>query len=172
MCIRDSLYAVRAKADRLNLDLQRRATPIEVLRVQGRSAQPRCRWAPGPRWPGGLTSCGATADSHNRADVMRHRVPDSVAYIDGADVEQGEVLYLTIFPHGQSVRLEGIGRLIWTVAAEGRDVVAEIAELVRQPRDAIATDVTRFLDDMLDRGLLTAADDEVLPRSTTPRRRV
>jgi hypothetical protein len=29
------LYAVRMKADRLELDLQRRATPIEVLRVQG-----------------------------------------------------------------------------------------------------------------------------------------
>ena len=87
-------------------------------------------------------------------------MPDSVAYIAGVDLEQGEVLYLTLLPHGQSVRLEGIGRLIWTVAAEGWDVVAEIAELVEQPKDAIATDVTRFLGDILDRGLLTAADNE------------
>jgi Coenzyme PQQ synthesis protein D (PqqD) len=92
---------------------------------------------------------------------MRYRVPDHVAYIDGTGLEQGEVLYLTLLPHGQSVSLEGIGRLIWTVAADGCDVVAEIAELVGQPQDAIATDVTRFLGDMLDRGLLTAADDEV-----------
>jgi hypothetical protein len=86
---------------------------------------------------------------------MRYRVPDSVAYIGGADLEQGEVLYLTLLPQGQTVRLDAIGRRIWTVASEGRDVVAEIAELVGQPPEAIQADVTSFVRDLVDRGLLT-----------------
>jgi len=86
---------------------------------------------------------------------MRYRVPENVAYIDGADMELGDVLLLTLLPHGQSVRLEGIGRQVWTTAADGSDVVAGIAKMVGQPPDAIASDVAAFLADLVDRGLLT-----------------
>ena len=86
---------------------------------------------------------------------MRYRVPDNIAYIDGADTESGDVLVLTLLPHGQSVRLEAIGRLLWTMAAEGSDVVAEIAKMVEKPPDAVAGDVAAFLGDLVDRGLLT-----------------
>ena len=86
---------------------------------------------------------------------MRYRVPETVAYIDGPDMELGDVLLLTVLPHGRSVRLEGIGRQIWTMAAEGRDVMAEIPKMVEQPLDIAAEDVAVFLRDLVDRGLLT-----------------
>ena len=86
---------------------------------------------------------------------MRYRVPDNVAYIDGADLEAGNVLLLTLLPDGQSVRLEGIGRQIWAMAAEGSDVVAEIAKMVGQQPDTISGDVAAFLADLVGRGLLT-----------------
>lgn len=86
---------------------------------------------------------------------MRYRVSDNVAYVDGADLESGDVLLLTLLPHGRSVRLEGIGRQIWAMAAEGSDVVAEIAKMVGQQPDIIAGDVAAFLADLVERGLLT-----------------
>ena len=86
---------------------------------------------------------------------MRYRVPETVAYIDGPDVELGDVLFLTLLPHGRSVRLEGIGRQIWTMAAEGSDVMAEIGKMVEQPPDISAVDVAVFLRVLVDRGLLT-----------------
>lgn len=86
---------------------------------------------------------------------MRYRVPDNLAYIDGAEMESGDVLVLTLLPQGQSVCLEGIGRQLWTMAAEGGDVVAEIAKIVGQPPDDVAGDVTAFLRVLVDRGLLT-----------------
>ena len=89
---------------------------------------------------------------------MRYRVPDNIAYIDGADTESGDVLVLTLLPHGQSVRLEAIGRLLWTMAAEGSDVVAEIAKMVGQQPDTIAGDVAAFLVDLGERGRLTDLD--------------
>lgn len=86
---------------------------------------------------------------------MRYRVPATVAYIDGPDMELGDVLLLTVLPHGRSVRLEGIGRQIWTMAADGRDVMAEIAIIVEQSPDIAAGDVAVFLRVLVDRGLLT-----------------
>ncbi len=85
---------------------------------------------------------------------MRYCVPANVAYIDGAEVDLGQVLYLTILPYGQSVCLEGIGRLIWTQAASGDDPVTGIASLVGKPVDSIEQDVADFLEDLLRRGLL------------------
>ena len=86
---------------------------------------------------------------------MTYSVPDNVAYVDGSDLAQGEVLYITLLPLGQTVRLEGVGRLIWIIASEGRDVVAEIATLVGEPLDAISVDVSTFLADLVRRQLLT-----------------
>lgn len=85
---------------------------------------------------------------------MRYGVPDTIAYIDGAEMEQGEVLFLTRLPHGRTVRLESLGRRIWITAAEGGDAVAMIAELVGQPRERFEADVTSFLEDLVHRGLL------------------
>jgi len=86
---------------------------------------------------------------------MTFRVPDNVAYIDGSDLGQGEVLYLTLLPHGRTVRLEGVGRQIWMIAAEGGSVAAEISELVGQPLEIVAGGVTSFLGELVYRRLLT-----------------
>lgn len=86
---------------------------------------------------------------------MTYRVPENVAFVDGSDMAQGDVLFLTLLPYGRTVRLEGVGRIIWIIAAEGRDVATEVAELVGQPLEAISDEISSFLGDLLDRRLLT-----------------
>lgn len=87
-------------------------------------------------------------------------MPTNIAYIDGADMDQGAVLYLTLLPHGQTFRLDSMGRLIWTIATEGRDVVAGIAQELGQPVATIAPEVTAFLEVLVHRGLLTVSASE------------
>lgn len=90
---------------------------------------------------------------------MKYQVPDNVAYIDGADMQQGEVLYLTLLPLGQSVRLEGVARLLWIVAAAGGDAVSESAILAGEFADRVAPEVGSFLAELMDRGFLTEGHD-------------
>lgn len=85
---------------------------------------------------------------------MIYKAPTNVAYIDGVDLEQDQTLYLTVLPHGRSVRLEGIGRQIWIAAAEGRDVLAEISHMDSE-HVLKEADVASFLDNLVGRGLLT-----------------
>lgn len=89
---------------------------------------------------------------------MTYRVPENVAFVDGSDMAQGDVLFLTLLPYGRTVRLEGVGRIIWIIAAEGRDVATEVAELVGQPLEAISDEISSFLGDLLYRQLLTPRD--------------
>lgn len=91
-------------------------------------------------------------DQHLRTPA--YRVPTSVAWVDGPDFGLAEELYLTIIPAGRTVLLKDTARLIWLVAAEGGDVVAEVAELVGRPPAEIVADVRAFLADMTTRGLL------------------
>jgi predicted transcriptional regulator len=86
-----------------------------------------------------------------------YRVPDNLAWIDGADFDLPDELYLTVVPDGRTVLLKGTARLIWLVAKGGGDVVAEVAELVGRPPAEIATDVETFLADLTSRCLLAVA---------------
>jgi hypothetical protein len=85
---------------------------------------------------------------------MIYEVPDNVAYIDCADVEGLEALYLTVLPYGRTVRLEGISRRIWIIAADGHKVMAGLTDVNGDPT-AAAADVASFLEDLVALGVLT-----------------
>jgi len=93
-------------------------------------------------------------------------VPDNIAWVDGADVGLADELYLTVVPDGHTVLLKDTARLIWHVAAEGGNVLEDVAKLVSMPSDAIADDVNSFLTDLVARGLLTKMNE---PASMPPR---
>ncbi len=98
-----------------------------------------------------------------------YRVPDDIAWVDGPDVGLGEELYLTVVPEGRTVLLKDTARLIWLIAAEGGEVLTEIATLVGRPAAEIEPDVQAFLADLTARGLLVAPGDSgVRPRSDAP----
>jgi len=89
-------------------------------------------------------------------------VPDNVASVDGAGQGTAGELYLTVVPDGKTVLLKDTARLIWLIAAEGGDVLAEVAALVGEPPEAIEADVHRFLADLTGRGLL-ATEEQATP---------
>lgn len=93
-------------------------------------------------------------------------VPDNIAWVDGADFGLADELYLTVVPDGHTVLLKDTARLIWHVAAEGGNVLEDVAKLVSMPSDAIADDVNSFLTDLVARGLLTKVNE---PASVPPR---
>jgi len=88
------------------------------------------------------------------AEPASNRVPDNIAWVDGADFGLAEELYLTVVPQGTTVLLKDTARLIWLVAIEGGDVLTEVAALVDQEPQVIESDVTAFLVDLTSRGLL------------------
>jgi len=88
------------------------------------------------------------------AEPVSYRVPDNIAWVDGADFGLTEELYLTKVPEGTTVLLKDTARLIWLVAIEGGDALTEVAELVNQEPQVIEPDVTAFLVDLTSRGLL------------------
>ena len=91
----------------------------------------------------------------NEQPAPRYRVPDNIAWVDGADFDMAEELYLTVVPEGRTVLLKDTARLIWLVAADGgEDVVAEVADIVGRPPAEIEGDVQQFLADVRARGLL------------------
>ena len=84
------------------------------------------------------------------------RVPDNIAWVDGADFGMAEELYFTVVPDGRTVLLKDTARLIWLVAADGTDdVVREVADLVDLPAEEVSGEITTFLEDLTARGLLT-----------------
>ena len=111
---------------------------------------------------GGRPRGGGTARHTGPVNQQRpapaYRVPDNIAWVDGADFGMAEELYLTVVPDGRTVLLKDSARLIWLVAADGGDdVVAEVAELVGRPPAEIEGDVHQFLADLTGRGLLATA---------------
>lgn len=83
-----------------------------------------------------------------------YRVPDTIAWVDGSQFGMADELYLTVVPDGRTVLLKDTARLIWLVAADGGNVLADIAELVGRPPAEIEDDVKQFLTDLIGRGLL------------------
>jgi Coenzyme PQQ synthesis protein D (PqqD) len=81
---------------------------------------------------------------------------DRVAWLDLAD--RGEdALYASTLPDGRPLVLRGTAALIFLVAAEGgtiEEVVAGVAERAGQPMDAVRADVTSFVQQLLQLGLL------------------
>lgn len=95
------------------------------------------------------------------AEPASYRVPDNISWVDGANFGLAEELYLTTVPEGTTVLLKDTARLIWLVAIEGGDVLAEVSALAGQPEAEIQRDVSEFLRDLRWRGLIA-------PRCTCP----
>lgn len=89
---------------------------------------------------------------------MAYRVPDNISWVDGADLGMEDELYVTVVPDGHTVLLKDTARLIWLIAADGCDVLTEVAELVGQQPAAIEADVQQFLADLTGRGLLATGE--------------
>lgn len=83
-----------------------------------------------------------------------YRVPDTIAWVDGADLGLAEELYLTVVPDGTTVLLKDTARLIWLAAITTADVQGAVAAQVGLPANSIADDVTLFLADLASQGLL------------------
>lgn len=91
--------------------------------------------------------------------VPAYLPPANVAWLDGLDHAAGEELYLTMVPEGTTVLLRGSARLIWLAAIETPDSLARVAEQAGVPAEEIEGDVTAFLVELTDRGLLTRRAD-------------
>jgi hypothetical protein len=91
--------------------------------------------------------------------VTAFRVPARVAHVvtDDESVTPGAV-YLMTLPDGPPVVLRDSAALIWMVAADGEDdVVTVVADLVELPPEEVSADVERFLDELVDLGVLEVA---------------
>ncbi len=79
-------------------------------------------------------------------------VPEHVVYreVDGA-------LVLTSLKAGGFLRLDDIGREVWTAVASGTDIevlIGRLREMYDVPADVCRADVVAFLDDLHKRGLI------------------
>ena len=84
------------------------------------------------------------------------RIPDHVVYreLDGA-------LVLTSLAVGGFLRLDEVGRAIWTALSQGLDVDAVVAELTRTydvAEERCRADVVSFISDLERRGLLASGE--------------
>ena len=96
--------------------------------------------------------------------MTKYRVPARVAHVvlDEA-LELPDTVFLMNLPEGLPLVLSGSAAWIWLVAADGEaDVAAVVAEIAGRARGDVVTDVERFLEELVGRGLLTVE----LPPST------
>lgn len=93
-------------------------------------------------------------DMSQDARPCTYKVPDNIAWVDGADLGMADELYLTMVPSGNTVLLKDSARLIWLVATGGGDVLDEVSSLVEVPGDEINAHVSEFLAVLLSQGLL------------------
>jgi hypothetical protein len=85
------------------------------------------------------------------------RPPDVAAYDDGG------VIYLAKLPDGPIVALDGVAGVIWTQACDGpRSSIADRAAAVTgAATDEIRADVESFVDELVQRGLLSIREVDV-----------
>lgn len=146
-----------------------RATRGDGLRAIGSRPEASDRRAtPEPAHDGGRAVRRASARENGgvtqEESDPQYRVPDNVAWVDGAEHGMAEELYLTIVPDGRTVLLEDTARLIWHVAADGAtNVVEEVADLVGLPAGEVERDVNDFLADLTGRGLLLRSGEPTGP---------
>jgi hypothetical protein len=90
--------------------------------------------------------------------AARYRVGSAVAFESeiGSGADAVTRVYVASLPDGPLLCLEGPAALIWTeaVAVGDSSVAARVADAVGVSLDEVAQDVARFLDDLVDRGLL------------------
>lgn len=96
--------------------------------------------------------------SVNRRPAPTYKVPETIAWVDGADFGIPEELYLTVVPDGRTVLLKDTARLIWLAAANGGDALSLVADLTGCPTTEIERHVSEFLADLMGRGLLAEHD--------------
>jgi hypothetical protein len=100
--------------------------------------------------------------------MSRLVIAPDVAWIDARDLpalgEQAaaDAVYVTRVPDGVPLVLEGSAWAVWTALADGADTVAAVAEAAAalmgtEPGDAVARDVTAFLDQLTGAGLVVPA---------------
>lgn len=87
---------------------------------------------------------------------MRYRVPASVCFVDGAELQaDDDLIFLAVAPGGRPHVLDGIVGLIWSIAANGTDhVVDEVAAEANRAAEDIRSDVENFIEELIGRGLL------------------
>jgi Coenzyme PQQ synthesis protein D (PqqD) len=91
--------------------------------------------------------------------MSAYRVPERLAHVVGPTPSGGgdPTVFLVRLPDGLPVVLRGSAAMIWVLAADGEDdVAAAVGALVGMSREDVADAVDRFLDDLLERGLLEA----------------
>ncbi|GAB3611067.1 hypothetical protein GCM10027414_31930 [Humibacter ginsengiterrae] len=87
--------------------------------------------------------------------MMRLRVAEGVGVI-----EEGDAVYAGRLPDGPILAFEGTAGIIWLKALDGPR--GDIAERVAEDVDAVAADirdeVERFVDELIELGLLVPAE--------------
>lgn len=92
---------------------------------------------------------------------MAYGIPSGLAWVaDQVDENGAPALYLMHVPDGEPLVLTGIAAVIWLFAAQGDDVVAELAEVVGDPPPDLAETTAAYLDDLVSRGLLVREGEE------------
>ncbi len=94
---------------------------------------------------------------------MTYRVPDTVAYAFGSELDPADQrVFMVTLPDGHPVVLTGSAAIIWSAAASGVvDVVATVAGDFELEPAAIHADVEAFLVDAVTRGLLIVEEPDV-----------
>jgi hypothetical protein len=91
--------------------------------------------------------------------VTSYRVPSRVAYVVEDDSEGPATVYLMTLPDGAPAVLRDSAAVIWMVAADGEgDVAAAVADLVGMTTEEVSADVDRFLDELVQLGVLEVDD--------------
>lgn len=90
-------------------------------------------------------------------ECHRFQLAAATAWIDGAQLGRGDVAWATAVPGGPPLVLEGSAYVCWIALAEGGSlnaITARVARLAGVSVDEVRTDVARFLDEMVSRGLV------------------
>jgi Coenzyme PQQ synthesis protein D (PqqD) len=81
-----------------------------------------------------------------------------------------DVVYVATLPDGPIVVLKGIAAFIWEVALdnERETVASRVAAATKRPVEEVDEAVSRFIDDLIRRGLLVARSMDVAAPTTRP----
>ena len=87
---------------------------------------------------------------------MSYGIPARLAYVVSDQTQDDvEEVYLMALPDGPPQVLEGSAALIWMIAAEGaEDVAEEVAQVVGRPVTEIAHEVRSYLSYLVETGFL------------------
>jgi hypothetical protein len=94
--------------------------------------------------------------------TARYRRPATVAAMETTGMDGSPVVFVAPLPNGPVAELERSAALIWleAVSPSDEDIASRVARRSGVPADAIADDVTAFVDELVQRGLLAPPDQE------------